>query len=267
MRGLPRDQDYSNDRRYVKSSDAATRYVRDALLSSRTGHTNVSHYKRRGRLDERALHRVVGNDYRLFDRKTKQSPGKYLIWVMVDKSSSMDGYPSRDAAAVAMALASASEYVDTMRMSIWAWSWQFRVRTGYSANAGVCHVWHSGDPIKQIPPMVELVSGGTPDSTIMSWAGRAILREVRPGEQPVILMCSDGEGYGNLQDQINEVRAMGVKVISVAIGSDVAADSQKRKYGEGNFITWQGSIIATARPLARMLAKLVAQPMVNARRA
>lgn len=244
----------------TKPSDAATRYVRDALLSSRTGHTDIAHYRRRGRLDERGLHRIATSDYRLFDKRSKQSPGKYLVWVMVDKSSSMDGLPSEHAAQVAHAIASASEHVPSMRVAVWGWSNQFRPSRGLYATrmqGGVALAWQSGGNLRDVFRMANLPSGGTPDASILSWASRAILRDAKVNEQPVIIMASDGQGYSMLYEIVDEARQRGVRVVSVAIGASVREHDQRVKYGEGNYVTWRGSIIETARPLARMLANIV----------
>lgn len=118
------------------------------------------------------------------------------------------------------------------------------------------------------------------------------------GETPVIVMLSDGNGYLRMltpeaqtavamrpgepwgtwtarRDAVqanpasyytpeavtammDEARRAGVRVISVAIGEDVNEDAQRDVYGHGNYITWQGSMTATAIPLARMLGRMVA---------
>lgn len=245
--------------RLFRSSDLAARYIRDALMRSRTGHTDVAHYKKRGRLDQRGLHRIASGDFRLFDRKTAQSPGKYRVWIMLDRSGSMDGEPSRAAAQVATAIADASRYVDSLHLEVWAWSDAFREDGGvYGVGAGVVRVWQTGQPTSEIMKSIDLQSGGTPDTTVMMWARNAIKREVRVGETPVILFCSDGWGASNLGDVVAAARRDGIVVASVAFG-DLNEASQKQRFGEDGYVAWQGSIIQTARPLSRLIARLVSK--------
>ena len=245
---------YNRFSRHFQKSDIAARYVRDALLQSRTGHEATAHYQKRGRLDHRALHRVTTGDFRLFDRKTAESPGRYNIWMLLDRSGSMDGYDSVNQAAVATAIADASRYVPTIRASVWAWSDSFR--SDYSYRAGVALAWQTGQPTSQIAKTIDLKSGGTPDSQIMSWAWRAIKRDTRRGETPVILMCSDGWGASNLGQMVAEARLHGVQVYSVAFGR-LDVKSQTERFGRDGFVAWNGSIVQTARPLAKLIARIV----------
>lgn len=239
-----------------QKSDVASRYIRDALMASRTGHENTAHYQKRGRLDQRALHRVTTGDFRLFDRKTAESPGRYVLWMLLDRSGSMDGVESRQAAQVATAIADATRHVDTVRAAVWAWSDAFRKQEAYTYRAGVALAWQSGQPTTEIARTMDLQSGGTPDGQILSWAWRAIKRDARPNETPVILMCSDGWGASNLGQIIEDGRAHGVLIYSVAFGQLDHA-SQSARYGRDGFVPWQGNIIATSRPLAKLIARIV----------
>lgn len=250
-RGLPHP--YSWSQRFVKS-DLASRFIRDALMRSRTGHTAVAHYQKRGRLDQQAMHRLASHDFRLFDRKTKESPGRFLFWVMVDRSGSMDGMPSVQTAQVATAIADASRHVKTMRMAVWAWTDSFR---NLRAGSGAAKVWQTGQPTSDIAKMADLKSGGTPDAAVLSWAHRAIRRDLKGSEQPVIIFCSDGWGSSRLGEVVNEARKAGVKVISVAIGGAIDAKSQEQRFGPNGYVTWQGDIVRTAKPLSKLIARIV----------
>lgn len=256
MKQLIHGATYARFSRNFSKSDVASRYIRDALIASRTGHENTAHYQKRGRLDHRALHRVTMNDFRLFDRKSAESPGRYLVWMLMDRSGSMDGWDSVYQAQVVTAIADAAKHVPTIRAAAWAWSDAFRKKNGYSYRAGTALVWQSGQPTSEIMKSIDLPSGGTPDSQIMSWAWRAIKREARPSETPVILMCSDGWGASNLGQVIEEARQHGVLVYSVAFGR-LDVKSQTERFGRNGFVPWQGSIIATARPLAKLIARIV----------
>lgn len=254
LRSLVRGAPYSRFSRNFVKSDVASRYVRDALMQSRTGHENTSHYQKRGRLDGRALHRITTGDFRLFDRKSSESPGRYLIWMLLDRSGSMDGWDSVNQAAVATAIADATRHVPTVRAAVWAWSDSFREKWG--GRPGAALAWQTGQPTSEIAKTIDLVSGGTPDSQIMSWAWRAIKRDARQNETPVILMCSDGWGASNLGEIVEEARKHGVMVYSVAFGN-LDEKSQTERFGRDGFVAWQGSIVATARPLARLVARIV----------
>jgi hypothetical protein len=240
----------------LQVSDAATAAIRNAFMRSRSGHTGVEAHQSRGRLDSKGIHRVVMSDVRLFKRRHAPDPGKFLVWVMVDVSGSMDGTPIMDAAAVSRALADAIGNVSNVRAAIWAWSSPFRRENNYMASAGAAKVWESGQPTDQVYDMMKLRMGGTPDSSVMSWAWRSILKELQTDETPVILMCSDGQGYGNLTEKIDAARRHGVIVKSVAIGYEMRIETQVATYGTNNYIEWQGSLLATARPLATMLGKI-----------
>lgn len=255
MRGLQRSS-YGASRSDFRRSDAAARAIREAIARSRTGHTDVATYQKRGRIDNRGLHRIAQQDARIFERKSAASPGKFLIWMMLDRSSSMDGVESVQSAQVATAIADATRHLPTVRAAVWAWSNSFRGSYGYGGSAGVALAWKTGQDTSEIAKTVDLRSGGTPDAEVLSWAWRAIRKEAKSGEQPVILMCSDGFGSNGMDQIVADARAHGVIVKSVAIGQ-IRAEDQERRYGPDGYIPWMGSILATAKPLARMIAKMV----------
>ena len=257
MKKLINSRMHNRHSMFFAKSDVAARYIRDAIMRSRTGHTNVSHYQKRGRLDQHAIHRVARGDYRLFDRKHAPSPDRFLIWMLLDRSGSMDGRESVQQAQVATAIADALKHVPTVRAAVWAWSNSFRNRGDiWSRPPGAALAWQTGQPTTEIARTIDLPSGGTPDAEIMSWAYRAIKRELRHGERPVIILCSDGWGSSSMTRVVKEARDSGVEVVSVAFGN-LDEDSQLERFGRNGYVTWQGSIIATSRPLARMIAKLV----------
>lgn len=237
----------------VRRNGPASRFIRDALMRARSGHTETARYQKRGRLDNHGLSRVAHGDFRVFERHHAPGPEKLLIWVLIDCSGSMTE-SSADAATAATAIADAAQHVRTTRMAVWGWSYSFR-KSEYQP--GVCRVWQTGQPTSDIAKIADLRQGGTPDVQIMNWAYRAILREARSGERPVILFASDGGGMYGLQQKVAEAREHGVDVYSVALGDGVDVEYQQEVYGEGNFVEWQGSIIRTARPLAKLVARMV----------
>lgn len=249
------------------ASSHAAAAIRNAILRSRTGTSAIERYQKRGKLDGKSLVKVSMGDARLFKRSIAPDPGKYLIRVTVDVSGSMMGQPIADAAAVARALADASMGTPSVRLEVWAWSnpfakeHQYYTRGGGYNNsrpdAGIVKVWSRQMPTSSVFDMTKLPMGGTPDATILEWSWRNILKDTRSGEQPVLLMCSDGMGDYRLPDVITRARKHGVDVKSVALGQYMTEDEQLERYGKGNYVPWAGSIEATARPLADMILRMV----------
>ena len=233
-------------------SGHAAAAIRNAILRSRTGTTGTERYQKRGKLDGKSLQRIAMQDTRIFKRSIAPDTGKFLIWVMVDVSGSMSGSPVSDAATVARALADASMGTPTVRLEVWAWSDPFTSRHKYSIPAGVVRVWTRHLPTTEVFKLAQLPMGGTPDAPVLDWAWRNILKETHQGETPVIIMCSDGWGDSQLPRVIDNARKHGVVVKSVALGF-LDAGMQERRFGRGNYVPWQGSITATARPLADMI--------------
>lgn len=246
-----------------RPSPQAAAAVRNAILRSRLGRAGVERRQPRGRLDSMSLHRIAEHDHKLFKRPIVPSPGKFLVWVMVDVSGSMDGYPVADAATVARALADATVGTPTVRMAVWGWSDPFLRgygSLGWSASAGVVKVWEKGrsSSTEDIYDLTRLRMGSTPDAPVLAWAWREILKQLQPGERPAIIMCSDGWGDSRLPLVIEQATKHGVAVKSVALGSYVAESDQLFRFGRGNYVPWRGSINETARPLATMVAKMAA---------
>lgn len=253
MKGMIRSHLSNRYSRYFKKSDLAARFVRDALVQSRSGHTETSRYQKRGRLDQQALHRITRMDYRLFDRKKAPSPGRYLIWMLLDRSGSMDGWESVHQAQVATAIADATRHVKTVRAAVWAWS------TGFRDNGwlpSVALAWRTGQNTMDIASTIDLDGGSTPDSEIMSWATSAILKEARLGETPVIILCSDGWGDAQLGQYVEAARRKGILVASVAFGA-LDTKAQEERFGRDGYVAWQGDIVSTARPLGKLIARIV----------
>lgn len=243
----------SRGKAQVRSSGTAAAAIRAAFARSRTGHYAVERSHKSGRLDNRSLTRIAAQDYRLFNRRSARSEGRYLVWLMVDCSGSMDGLPIRDAASVAAALAQASRYLPNIRLDIWGWTSGWRLGGVF----GAVRCWKTGDPIANVGYLPNVRQGGTPDKWTLKWAAQAIRKAALPGETPVILMASDGHGYFEANDPvIAEAREAGVKVISVAIGDAIRPDYQARLYGEKGYVAWAGSIVRTAGPLGKLLARI-----------
>jgi hypothetical protein len=243
-------------------SAAAAALIRNALMRSRSGHSGIEKGMSRGRCDNGSLYRIAHNHPRLFHRRHAPDPGRYLVWLMVDRSGSMEGQPTQDVIAMTKALASASKHTPSMRMAVFGWTTPNMSYGSYNvaklADAGAYRVWESGQSVDEIDNLRKIRAGGTPDSMVFEWASRAAQHEATPGEVPVVVMLSDGQGYGDLDEKVAAARRRGVRVISVAIGEYVTEDYQRTVYGRGEYVTWRGDIVSTARPLAEMLGRLVA---------
>jgi Mg-chelatase subunit ChlD len=242
----------------AEASPAASAAIRTAFLRSRTGHFDKQAGYASGRIDNRGIVRIAENDYRVFNRRNAPSDGRYLVWLLVDRSGSMNGSPTRDAIAVAASLAGASRGLPNLRLSIYAWSSSFRLGGSF----GAARVWSTGEEIGRIGHLTGIGGGSTPDAETLSWATRAIRDAAKPGEQPVIIIASDGQGSLQQQiargnDLVGKARQAGVEVLSVALGGGVGMDEQEKMYGPGRYIPWMGTIAATARPLGKMIARLV----------
>lgn len=240
-------------------SAIAAKYVRNAIMQSRTGHTDHAPFKRHGRLDQRGLARVARGDFRVFEKRTAPSVGRYNIWVMVDASDSMtwgDQWSPKalqHAASVAHAMAVASKTIPTVRMSLWAWSDAFR--PGGFADAGAALAWKTGMNTDQALRLSTVKTGGTPDATIMGWAARAIKKDTEGEETPVIIFISDGAGDARMNERVAEARRAGVEVYGVSFAGGMQQTDEAR-FGKGNVVPWMGSIEETARPLAKLFARI-----------
>lgn len=226
--------------------------IRAAFARTRTGHYDVERNLKSGRLDNRSLTRCAMTDYRLFNRKSAPSEGKYLVWVMVDCSGSMGFSGAYDAAQVATSLATASRFLPNIRLDIFGWTsgWRF-------GGFGVVRVWGTGDPIGNVGYLPNVPQGGTPDAGTLAWAAKAIKDAARPGETPIIVIASDGYGdlVGDPDGIIAKTRKSGVGVVGVAIGR-LDNDVMTKTYGDRGWVGWTGSIKTMARPLGELIARV-----------
>lgn len=238
----------------------ASQAIRSAFARSRTGHFATTRGTKTGRVDNRSLTRIASSDYRLFNQRTAPSEGRYLVWVLVDCSESMDSYTGYygspkaidQATAVAGAVATASRFLPNVDLHIWGWTdgWKGVGRFG------LCRVWKTGDPIANVGYLGSIKKGGTPDKSVVGWAGRAIVKAAQRGQEPVLIVASDGQGSMRTSETVDAIRKTGVRVVSVAIGAYVREDQQEAMYGPKNYIPWGGSIGAAAKPLGELIARV-----------
>lgn len=236
---------------YRGGIDAAAAAIRSTFARSRTGHTAEVKPLKRGSVDNRSLARLAFGDSRVCHRRTAPSVGAYRVWLMVDCSGSMDGREVYDAANVATALAEASRHLPTVTLEVFGWN----SRGG--AAFTVERVYGPGADVAGIAALPRMVGGGTPDSASLSWAVGAIRRASQRDETPIVLMASDGCGAAaaTMRGIVDDARRHGVEVVSVALGA-IGEKYQQEVYGD-RYIPWAGSIAATARPLARLIGRLI----------
>lgn len=224
--------------------------VAAAFQRSRTGTTGYERGYRSGILDNRSLDRLATSDYHIFGRRISPEPGRYSVYIMLDTSGSMfGGYPPRPvdkAAEVAAAIAQAARNQSNLRLMLNTWG-----------SGDVCKVWTTGDPLTWIagtPESSQYTGGGTNDAAAMAWASKHINAHLRPGEQPIVFMLSDGYGFPDaLRIEVAKARKAGVTVIGVAM-SDIDLTSV---YGKDYWVPWHGSISEIAKPISAAIAKAV----------
>lgn len=243
----------ARSRRAVETNRSAVASIRRAFARSRTGHYGIERGLRSGRIDNKSLVRIASDDARLFARRISASEGKYRIWLMVDVSGSMDGTPILQASAVAAALASAVRFLPNVELDVWGWSSGFRSMGTW----GAVRVYQNGGNLANIGYLPNVPQGGTPDAQVLRWAGKAIRNGLAKDVTPVILFATDGAGslQGDQTGLVESLRKGGVEVYAVAIGYLTDAVLTKL-YGEGHYISWQGSIGRTAKPLGDLVARI-----------
>jgi hypothetical protein len=238
----------------ARPTGAAAAAIRMAFMRGRGGHTDITKGTKRGRCDNSSLWRVANNDPRMFHRRSAPSPRSWLVWIMVDWSSSMSG-EEEEIMSVARAFAAAARTESSMRLAIKLWT---SPQPGSYASAGIVDVWQTGDSMTRLDEVNRAAMGGTPDALTMKWARRAIAREVRGDESPMIVMVSDGAGFvAQLTKEVAQARKDGIEVLSVAAGS-VNPQTQETVYGPKEYVAWAGSITKTAGNLARLLVRKMA---------
>ena len=249
--------------------------IRAAFVRSRRGHFGRERQQRSGRIDSSSLPRIASEDMRIFAKRTAPSEPHYRVWLMVDCSGSMSGYPIYDAARVAQTVAAATRFLPNVTLDIWGWTSGILNHVNFNAT----RVWASGSDLADIAQLVRLPMGGTPDAEVLRWAGKAIKKQCRPGEQPLIILASDGEGSligeawakdeagepmidettGEYRlgrsETIRQLRKSGVNVVSVAIGS-LDESHQKALYGADGYVAWKGSIKKMAGPIGKLIARI-----------
>ena len=239
-------------RRSGESSGAASSAIRNAFMRDRGGHTEITKGTKRGRCDNGSLYRIAQGDNRLFHRRSAPSPDNWVVWVMVDWSSSMSQRRPATISA-ARALAAASRSVGTMRMAVKTWT---SGQESKYADASVVDVWETGQSIERLEDAYRGQMGGTPDHLAMAWAVKNLRRELRGSERGMIVFLSDGEGFKEvLKVAVETGRKAGLEIVSVALAS---LDTQEEVYGADRMIPYRGSITEAAGPLARMLTRVMA---------
>ena len=95
--------------------------------------------------------------------------------------------------------------------------------------------------------------GGTSDASALLFAIEKMREDLRQDEHGLILMMSDGQGQGSdiLHHHVEKARSLGMSVYGIAMANFKQTDV----YGERGWVKWQGSVAATAQPLAEIIAQ------------
>jgi hypothetical protein len=219
----------------------ATGIFRSMFMRMRGGNDGRIGSKRSGRLDDRRIFRLADKkDDRVFTRRGAPKTQHLRVYLMVDTSGSMSGRPIHQVRGVAKSLIEASFGADKLTLEVYGW------------NAGVNPVWSAG----MDPDEVERLNagGGTDDASALLFAVERMQQELRQDEHGLILMMSDGQGQGNqaLKVHVDKARTLGMSVFGITMAED---NDQTGAYGENGWVKWQGSVAATAQPLAEIISQ------------
>lgn len=224
---------------FAQGSEEASGIMRALFMRMRGGNQGRVGSKRSGRLDDRHVYRLADRkDDRVFTRRGAAKTQPLRVYLMVDISGSMGGEPVKQVRDVSKALIEASIGADNLTLEVYGW------------HDYVIPVWKRG----QSPDDVMLLSttGGTNDVGSLRFAIERMAREKRTEEHGLIIMMSDGMGHGveQMKVQVEAARRMGMSVYGISMDKHL---NQAPIYGERGFVEWQGSVAATALPLAEII--------------
>ena len=230
---LPRDPGTA------EGDNEAVGIFRSLFMRMRGGNQGRVGSKRSGRLDDHRIYRLADRrDDRVFTRRGAAKTQPLRVYLLVDISGSMGGLPIVQVRNVAKALIEASIGADNLTLEVYGW------------HTEVNPCWTRGNDPNDV--MLLVSQGGTDDVGALKWAQDKMDHEKRTEEHGLIIMMSDGAGAGakQLKVQVENTRKSGHSVY--AISMDERLD-QTESYGEGQFVKWQGSVAATAAPLAEII--------------
>lgn len=214
---------------------------RSAFMRLRGGNDGRIGGKRSGRLNDRAIYRLADRqDDRVFTRRGAPKTQALRVYLMVDTSGSMAGPAQNQIQSVSKALIEASIGATNLSLEVWGW------------DNTVAHVWQRGEDPDEVRRL--RARGGTNDVAALKFAVERMEKNLRFGEHGLIIMMSDGEGQGSvlLHTVTEQARSKGMSVFGITMGYGL---DQTGAYGKDGFVKWQGSVAATALPLAKIITQ------------
>jgi hypothetical protein len=282
VKRLPRVDRYAYglDTDRVVADPAAARALREAFRVGRSrwtapvlGHSGV-------RLDSRRVHRLGGDDSRVFIRGGARSPDLLDVHLIVDRSRSMAtpgaGGTSRlqRAHGLIQSLALALRQESHVRLTVWSESDGQAVGgeagglvTAAMQAAGredphswVYRHWTTSDGITTLHSRLQWLQawGGFHDATAIQTVVSQI--EVQPKTRTVVMVLSDGEpmeSMGFVAKAVLAARRKGIEVFGIGMADGLTA-SHVLMYGASRVIPFSGDWNALGRRLAQVLGRLLA---------
>lgn len=264
----------------VEADPAAARALREAFRVGRSrwtapvlGHSGV-------RLDSRRVHRLGGDDSRVFIRGGAHSPDLLDVHLLVDRSRSMlsqglDGRTRLDRAhSLIQSLALALRQEQHVQLTVWSES----DSQGIHGDAGeliaqamlaagredphswVYRHWTTRDGYTTLHQRLQSLQafGGFHDGTAIQTVASQI--EVQPKTRTVLIVLSDGEpleSMGFVAKAVLAARRKGIEVFGVGM-ADGLTEAHVQMYGVKRVIPFTGDWNALGRRLAQVLGRLLA---------
>lgn len=248
---------------HTKHEPKAAEALQAAIVTARHGRGAPKREQQAGRIDRRRLHRVAVADNRVFTARTAPAPQKVRVTILVDASSSMTGYASRDdyysntgkslaslAAQTCRNLAEATEHLE------WVTADAVAFTTGYGG-VPMYNLWKSGEAPEQIGQRFNRIHmGGTEEGYALAFAADEMKEHLEAGEKALVIIISDGAPGepAHVKWVVDEMRREDIAVVSVAL---VESAQQPKMYGKSNVIAYS----ASAKKLARDMAKAIGRSL------
>lgn len=215
----------------------------------------ASRLLRSGALDEDELWRAGGGDYRVFQQKTTESTPDTTVTLLVDLSGSMFDYAGGGARKTKVDVAiELAHIMQACLKDMPGVRVRVRGHTGDTGDGGsrpstvLYRLWEKGEALTRLSIAKTIHAGNNYDGYAIGLCVQEMLDEVRPEEQLVLIVLSDGHpagsGYGgepaykHVRDIVEWAARKGVEVVQVAI--DPAMDPQRQAKMFRNWVPFQG---------------------------
>lgn len=271
QQGYSRQNGFSyRELRRSKDDPNATRQLAAVMSSARKGPGAPEYAQRNGRIDRRRVGRLAYGEGRVFSRPDAAAPRRVLAHILIDASGSMvsgENKPNVEVAAqVGRNLANAIESLPWARgvMAAHTTARIYSVETGAYEHNGPVYVplWKSGEPTEYVDDVLTIDHAGNEDGFAVGFACEDILSDLKRDEKGLLIVLSDGApAYGGGEDHVREVvdfyRKKGIRIVSVAIGTDYGIEAQHSMYGSSDVVEYNDNVSAFAQSLARVIGSSI----------